>query len=217
MSPIFSSYWVWEPLWGAKCTAVSSLLYSWVKRYEEEVHLCFRHCLDNGPLAILAMLGLEVKILVTVSRCIICWWHWVLMLMDAAGMYPANVSAPTQLYTCADIIFNKILDIVLTHLGKCVIYLPWSVANVPLRNHSYVNVPAEETLIIGIHSVETTSTPRITNAKWGFLNLFDIPIRKWTKFTTSFLMWVKPDKEKQFGFVFAEKKKNDSPFKFKAS
>ena len=205
MSPIFSSYSVWEPLWGAKCIAVSSLLYSLVKRYEEEVPLCFRNCLDNGPLSILAMVGLEVNILVTVSRSMICWWHWVLMLMDA-DMYPANVSAPTELYTCADIIFNKILDIVLMHLGKCVIYLPWSVANVPLRNHSYVNVPAEETLIIAIHSVETTSTPRITNAKWGFLNLFDIPIRKWTKFTTSFLMWAKPDKEKQFEYVFAEKK-----------
>ena len=182
MSPIFSSYWVREPLWGAKCSAVSSLLYSWVKRYEEEVHLWFRHCLDNGPLAILAMVGLEVNILVTVSRSIICRWHWVLMLMDA-GMYPANVSAP---YTCTDIIFNKILDIVLMHLGKCVIYLPWSVANIPLRKHSYGNVPAEETLIIGIHSLETTSTPRITSGKWGFLNLFDIPIRKWTKFITSF-------------------------------
>ena len=45
------------------------------------------------------------------------------MLVDA-GMYPANVSAPTELYTCTDIIFNKILDIVLMHLGKCVIYLP---------------------------------------------------------------------------------------------
>ena len=98
------------------------------------------------------------------------------MLVDA-GMYPANVSAPTELYTCADIIFNKILDIVLMHLGKCVIYLPLSVVNVPLRNHSYVNA-AGETLTIGIHSVETTSTPRITNAKSGFLNLFDIPIRK---------------------------------------
>lgn len=128
--------------------------------------------------------------------------------MDA-GMYPANVSAPTELYTCADIIFNKILDIVLMHLGKCVIYLPSVTLSCKLRNHSYVNVPAEETLIIGIHSVETTSTPRITSAKWGFLNLFDIPIRKWTKFTTSFLMWVKPDKEKQFESVFAEKKKND--------
>lgn len=135
--------------------------------------------------------------------------------MDA-GMYPANVSAPTELYTCADIIFNKILDIVLMHLGKCVIYLPSVTLSCKLRNHSYVNVPAEETLIIGIHSVETTSTPRITNAKWGFLNLFDIPIRKWTKFTTSFLMWVKPDKEKQFESVFAEKKKRQSLFKFKA-
>ena len=125
-----------------------------------------------------------------------------------AGMYPANVSAPTELYTCADIIFNKILEIVLMHLGKYVIYLPLSVANVPLRNHSYV--PAEETLITRIHSVETTSTPRITNAKWGFLNLLDIPIRKWTKFTTSFLMWVKPDKEKKFGYVFAEKKTTKS-------
>ena len=27
------------------------------------------------------------------------------MLIDA-GMYPANVSASTELYTCADIIFN---------------------------------------------------------------------------------------------------------------
>jgi len=125
------------------------------------------------------------------------------------------VRSYSELYTCADIIFNKILDIVLMYLGKCVIYLPLSVANVPLRNHSYV--PAEETLIIGIHSVETTSTPRITNAKWGFLNLFDIPITKWTKFTSSFLMWVKPDKEKQFGYVFAEKKKRQSLFKFKAS
>ena len=84
--------------------------------------------------------------------------------MDA-GMYPANVSAPTELYTCADIIFNKILDIVLMHLGKCVIYLPSVTLSCKLRNHSYVNVPAEETLIIGIHSVETTSTPRITSAK----------------------------------------------------